>query len=113
GDGGAGPPGGRQGQPRHGRRLPLDAGEPVSGPQPMFAAVLKGPGQVVVEAVPVPQVGDGDVLVAIELCGVCGTDLHMVLEGWGAPGSWHGHEWTGRVAAVGGGVTRWSVGDAV
>jgi threonine dehydrogenase-like Zn-dependent dehydrogenase len=79
----------------------------------MAAAVLRGPGRLAVEAVPVPELGDGDVLVAVELCGVCGTDLHMVLEGWGQPGSWPGHEWTGRVAAVGPGVTRWSVGDAV
>jgi (R,R)-butanediol dehydrogenase/meso-butanediol dehydrogenase/diacetyl reductase len=79
----------------------------------MAAAVTRGAGQMAVEDVPVPAVGDGEVLVAVELCGVCGSDLHMVLEGWGEPGSWHGHEWTGRVAAVGTGVTRWSVGDAV
>jgi (R,R)-butanediol dehydrogenase/meso-butanediol dehydrogenase/diacetyl reductase len=37
----------------------------------------------------------------------------MVLDGWGQPGSVHGHEWTGTVAAVGGAVTRWQAGDAV
>jgi 2-desacetyl-2-hydroxyethyl bacteriochlorophyllide A dehydrogenase len=79
----------------------------------MAAAVVRGPGRLAVEAVPVPAVGDRDVLVAVELCGVCGTDLHMVLEGWGEPGSWPGHEWTGRVAALGAGVSRWTVGDAV
>lgn len=60
-----------------------------------------------------PSLGTDDVLVEVDLCGVCGTDLHLVLEGWGAPGSWQGHEWIGRVAAVGDGVTRWSPGDAV
>jgi threonine dehydrogenase-like Zn-dependent dehydrogenase len=79
----------------------------------MRAAVLQGPGRLEVCSVPVPPVGEGEVLVAVELCGVCGTDLHMVLEGWGQRGSWQGHEWTGRVAAVGDGVTRWAVGDAV
>jgi 2-desacetyl-2-hydroxyethyl bacteriochlorophyllide A dehydrogenase len=44
---------------------------------------------------------------------VCGTDIHMVLEGWGRPGSVGGHEWSGRVAAVGPDVDSWSVGAAV
>lgn len=79
----------------------------------MPAAVLKGPGRLEVEAVPVPALGAGDVLVEIDLCGVCGSDLHMVLDGWGAPGSWQGHEWIGRVAAVGDQVTRWRAGDVV
>jgi threonine dehydrogenase-like Zn-dependent dehydrogenase len=79
----------------------------------MRAAVVRGPGRLVVEEVPVPVVGDADVLVAVELCGVCGTDLHMVLDGWGQHGSWPGHEWVGRVAAVGAAVTRWAPGDAV
>jgi len=82
-------------------------------PETMPAAVLKGPGRLEVEAVPVPEIGAEDVLVAIELCGVCGSDLHMVLDGWGAPGSWQGHEWIGRVAAVGDSVTRWQEGDVV
>ena len=79
----------------------------------MRAAVVRGPGRLVVEEVPVPAVGDADVLVAVELCGVCGTDLHMVLDGWAEQGSWPGHEWIGRVAAVGPAVTRWAPGDAV
>jgi 2-desacetyl-2-hydroxyethyl bacteriochlorophyllide A dehydrogenase len=82
-------------------------------PETMPAAVFKAAGQIEVEQVPVPEVGSDDVLVAVDLCGICGSDLHMVLEGWGAPGSWHGHEWIGTVAAVGDGVTRWQPGDAV
>lgn len=82
-------------------------------PERMVAAVLRGPGRLVVEDVAVPLVGDHDVLVAVDLCGVCGTDLHMVLDGWGERGSWQGHEWTGRVATVGEAVTRWAPGDAV
>jgi 2-desacetyl-2-hydroxyethyl bacteriochlorophyllide A dehydrogenase len=82
-------------------------------PERMPAAVLKGPGVLEVEDVPVPEVGAGDVLVAVDLCGVCGSDLHMVLEGWGTPGSWQGHEWIGTIAAVGADVTRWQPGDAV
>jgi (R,R)-butanediol dehydrogenase/meso-butanediol dehydrogenase/diacetyl reductase len=82
-------------------------------PERMPAAVLKGPGRLEVEDVPVPAIGADDVLVEVDRCGICGTDLHMVLEGWGAPGSWGGHEWTGRIAAVGDAVTRWQLGDLV
>jgi threonine dehydrogenase-like Zn-dependent dehydrogenase len=79
----------------------------------MLAAVCRGPGRLEIEQVPVPALGADDVLVAVDLCGVCGSDLHMVLEGWGERGSWQGHEWTGRVASVGAAVTRWQVGDEV
>jgi 2-desacetyl-2-hydroxyethyl bacteriochlorophyllide A dehydrogenase len=82
-------------------------------PETMPAAVLKGAGRLEVEQVPVPAVGSDDVLVAVDLCGICGSDLHMVLEGWGAPGSWQGHEWIGTVVAIGDGVTRWRPGDQV
>ncbi|MGH9137922.1 MAG: zinc-dependent alcohol dehydrogenase, partial [Acidimicrobiales bacterium] len=82
-------------------------------PERMPAAVLKGPGRLEVEDVPVPALGPRDVLVEVERCGVCGSDLHFVLEGWGRPGSVLGHEWTGDVAAVGAAVTRWVPGDAV
>jgi (R,R)-butanediol dehydrogenase/meso-butanediol dehydrogenase/diacetyl reductase len=82
-------------------------------PERMAAAVFKGPGRLEVEDVPVPSLGPTDVLVEVDRCGVCGSDLHMVLEGWGQPGSIHGHEWTGAVAAVGDAVERWRPGDVV
>ena len=79
----------------------------------MRAAVLKGRGRVEVETVPIPAVGADEVLVAVDLCGICGTDLHLVLDGWGRPGGWLGHEWTGTVTAVGSDVDRWRPGDVV
>ena len=62
---------------------------------------------------PVPRLGPRDVLLQVSHCGVCGSDIHFVLEGWGRPGSVEGHEWSGTVVAVGDEVTTWSVGDAV
>src|SRR5205823_4610742 len=79
----------------------------------MPAAVYRSPGQLSVEHVPVPEPGPDEVLVEVSHCGVCGSDLHMVLDGWGAVGRVGGHEWSGRVALVGTGVQRWSAGDAV
>lgn len=79
----------------------------------MRAAVVLGAGRIEVQEVPVPVVDADDVLVAVDLCGICGSDLHMVLDGWGRPGSSPGHEWTGTVATVGSAVTRWRPGDLV
>ena len=82
-------------------------------PATMRAAVYHGQNELEIEDVPVPEVGPGDVLLSVSHCGICGSDLHFVLEGWGRPGSIEGHEWSGRVVAVGSGVTRWAVGDEV
>ena len=67
----------------------------------MPAAVYRRPGELDVTDVPVPPLRPQDALVEVAYCGVCGTDLHMVLDGWGTPGAVLGHEWSGRVAATG------------
>ena len=82
-------------------------------PTTMPAVILNGKDDLSVEEVPVPAVGAGEVLVEVSHCGVCGSDLHMVLDGWGRKGSIEGHEWSGVVVAVGDGVTKWSVGDHI
>ena len=79
----------------------------------MPAAVYKGSHTVAVETVDVPQIGPADVLLEISHCGVCGTDLHLVMEDWGVPGSIHGHEYSGVVVAIGDEVTQHAVGDRV
>jgi (R,R)-butanediol dehydrogenase/meso-butanediol dehydrogenase/diacetyl reductase len=79
----------------------------------MKAAVYKGPGHIDVEDRPDPNPGAGRVVVEVSHCGICGTDLHLLLEGWGQPGLVAGHEYSGKVAALGAGVEGWSVGDPV
>lgn len=79
----------------------------------MRAAVIDGPDAMSVREVAVPSPGPGDVLVRIDYCGICGTDLHNTLEGWAAPGTIGGHEWSGRIAAIGDAVAGWSEGDVV
>ena len=74
-------------------------------PEKMQAAVLRGKDELVIEEVAVPEVGPSDVLVEVSHCGVCGSDLHMVLDGWGRRGSIGGHEWSGVVVATGPDVT--------
>lgn len=59
--------------------------------------------------------GLNDVLIDIQYCGVCHSDIHQARNEWGnsifpmVPG----HEIVGRIAKVGTAVTRWSVGDIV
>lgn len=79
----------------------------------MQAAVYQSPGQVAAEDRPVPRPGPGEVLVEVDHCGVCGSDIHLMLDGWGAPGKVFGHEFAGVVAETGPGERRWSPGDAV
>ena len=79
----------------------------------MRAAVYGGPRVIDVREIPVPALGPDDVLIEIDFCGICGTDLHFGLDGWGAPGEVGGHEYAGRIAAVGSAVAGWAVGDTV
>lgn len=87
------------------------ATEPL--PETMPAAVYHAPHDLRVEEVPVPELGPTDVLVEVGWCGVCGTDLHTVIDGWSRPGHIGGHEWSGTVVAVGTNVDTVRAGDRV
>jgi propanol-preferring alcohol dehydrogenase len=83
----------------------------------MKAAVVRQFGKpLVIEDVPVPQPGPGEVLVKVKACGVCHTDLHAASGDWPVkpvPPFIPGHEAAGIVAALGPGVKNLKVGDAV
>jgi threonine dehydrogenase-like Zn-dependent dehydrogenase len=80
----------------------------------MKALCLKGANELVLEDIPVPRIGDGDVLVGVKYCGICGTDLHGVRQpGFIPPGSYLGHEVSGVVAEVGKDAKGWKAGDRV
>ena len=85
----------------------------LSIPQSMSAAVYLSPHKLEIQQRPVPTLGPRDVLIEVSHCGVCGTDLHVVLEGMGMPDSVGGHEYSGRIAALGSEVQGWAIGDAV
>lgn len=78
----------------------------------MRCARLHGIGDLRIEDVPEPDAGAGEVIVEIEACGICPTDLRKFLIGTsdGYPLN-PGHEWLGRIVAVGDGVEGWSIGD--
>lgn len=82
-------------------------------PATMTAAVFQGVRAVTVEDRPTPSIGEHDVLVEVSHCGLCGSDLHYLLDWGGRRGVIEGHEFSGRIAAVGGAVHGWAVGDLV
>src|SRR5260221_13221337 len=79
----------------------------------MAAAVYTGDGAIEVQHLPVPELGSADALIEVSHCGICGTDLHLVLEKYARPGSVLGHEWAGTIARVGARVSDWEVGARV
>ncbi|WP_037681414.1 zinc-binding dehydrogenase [Streptomyces griseus] len=77
----------------------------------MRAFVLTAPGQYEVQDLPAPVAGPGEVVVDVERVGVCGTDMEFFTgemaylhQGHSSYPMRPGHEWAGRVAAVGDGV---------
>ncbi len=79
----------------------------------MPASVYVGAGRLEVRDLTVPELDAGDVLVEVSHCGICGTDLHLVLEEYARPGSVLGHEWSGTIVAAGSAVSGWPVGTPV
>ena len=77
----------------------------------MRAHVLSAPGESSVQEVPAPVARPGEVVVDVERVGVCGTDVEFATgemaylhQGHAAYPLRLGHEWCGRVTAVGAGV---------
>ncbi len=60
-----------------------------------------------------PTPGEGEAVVRISYCGICGTDIHNYQSGAVENPAVCGHEWMGEVAAVGAGVTNFREGDRV
>jgi L-iditol 2-dehydrogenase len=83
----------------------------------MKAAVLYGKQDLRLEHIPVPLPGPGELLVKVAAALTCGTDLKVYRRGYHAmmltPPMPFGHELAGVVAAIGEGVTAFSIGDRV
>ena len=75
-----------------------------AGPIPTVAhvAMLTGPKKIEVQELPIPPLGDNDILVKVEGAGVCGTDVHeWKQDPFGLIPVILGHEGTGEVVALG------------
>jgi L-iditol 2-dehydrogenase len=94
------------------RQLAVEDQRPAI-PAIMQAAVYRGIADVRLEAVAVPEIGAGELLVRVHTCGVCGTDLKKIATGSHSAPRIFGHETAGVVAAVGPGVSDFHPGDRV
>jgi 2-desacetyl-2-hydroxyethyl bacteriochlorophyllide A dehydrogenase len=83
----------------------------------MAAARFYGPGEALrIEEIPLPPVAEDQVLVRVAATGICGSDIHIAVEGI-TPTPYHpitlGHEIAGTVARTGSAVSGWRPGDRV
>ena len=79
----------------------------------MRAAVYRGGPRLEVEDLPRPEPLAGEILVKVEVCGVCGTDVKKIDYGLVPPPRIFGHEIAGVVAGLGAGVRKFKEGDRV
>jgi len=69
----------------------------------MRAVVSKGPRSLAVEEVPDPAPAPGELLLRVQGCGICGSDLHLYQSGLLPPGAIMGHEFSGELVESAGG----------
>ncbi|MEZ5320778.1 MAG: alcohol dehydrogenase catalytic domain-containing protein [Microthrixaceae bacterium] len=83
--------------------------------QQVRGVIVAGRGEpVTIETIVVPDPGPGEVVVAVQACGVCHTDLHYREGGIGDDFPYLlGHEAAGTIESVGEGVTHVGPGDFV
>ena len=81
----------------------------------MKAAIYPGGGKpLVIEDLPDPVPGPGELVIAVHRCGICGTDLSMTKgETWDYGTGQLGHEYAGEIVALGKDVERFQVGDKI
>jgi len=82
-------------------------------PDHMLAAVYRGNSVVSVDEVATPQIGDREILIRVEACGVCHTDLKKIEYNLLTPPRIFGHETAGVISHVGRDVTKFKAGDRV
>jgi L-iditol 2-dehydrogenase len=82
-------------------------------PKTMRAVVYRGIDNLRVETVPVPEIGTGELLVKVAVCGICPTDIKKILHGTVAPPRIFGHETAGTIVRIGARVRGFKRGDRV
>ncbi len=79
----------------------------------MKAQVFRGVNQLSYEDVPVPELADDEVLVQVQVVGLCQSDIKKIRYPLYEPPRIFGHETAGVIAAVGAEVKDWQVGQRV
>jgi len=94
-------------------KIVVRVNEPGASSSAMKAAVYRAPGGLQVEEIAVPEVEAGEMLVRVDVCGVCGTDIKKIRKGLLPGPRVFGHEIAGTVVRPGPGVKRFREGDRV
>src|ERR1700758_283752 len=79
----------------------------------MSAVVYRGVKDLRLETLPVPRISSNELLVKVAACGVCPTDIKKIHYGTVPPPRIFGHETSGTIVTVGGGVKGFRKGDRV
>ena len=79
----------------------------------MKAQVFRGVDQLSYEEVPLPEIGADEVLVQVQVVGLCQSDIKKIKYPLYEPPRIFGHETAGTIAAVGSEVQKWQPGDRV
>ncbi|MGL4379246.1 MAG: alcohol dehydrogenase catalytic domain-containing protein, partial [Microcoleaceae cyanobacterium] len=79
----------------------------------MKAQVFRGVNQLSYEEVPLPTLGPDEVLVQVNVVGLCQSDIKKIRYPLYEPPRIFGHETAGTIAAIGVGVTNWKIGQRV
>lgn len=79
----------------------------------MKAQVFRGVNQLSYEEVPVPEIAADEVLVQVQVVGLCQSDIKKICYPLYEPPRIFGHETAGTIAAVGSNVKNWQVGQRV
>ena len=82
-------------------------------PKTMRAAVYRGIDDIRIETVPVPRIGDDELLVKVAVCGVCPTDIKKIHYGLAPPPRIFGHETAGTIVKIGRKVKDFKIGERV
>ncbi|HTD24261.1 MAG TPA: zinc-binding dehydrogenase [Terriglobales bacterium] len=95
----------------------MSADSKIASSGTMTAAVLYGKEDIKIERVPIPTLGEGEILVKVHAALTCGTDLKVYRRGYHAkmlvPPALFGHELAGEVEEIGPGVSNFRKGTRV
>ena len=88
------------------------ASAPSAVPATAKIAMLTGERKIEVKEVPIPALGDDEILIKVEGCGICGTDVHEWKgDPFGLIPVILGHEGTGEIIAMGKNVKKDTAGN--
>ena len=79
----------------------------------MKTAVVNGPSSISVNDTPMPNIDANEILIEMQACGICGSDLEKVFGHYGNQSMRLGHEPAGIILDVGSKVTGFQKGDRV